>query len=79
MAARLDAMSVDNLGAFNTYRDESDESEFDVKQSSRDEMNALLGASYEKRGVDDGDKDSDNVTDELRKHRSSLMANAAEQ
>lgn len=75
-------MSVDNLGAFNTYRDESDESEFDVKQSSRDEMNMLLGASYEKHGVDDdgdGRQNNDNAIEEMRKQRSSMMADAAEQ
>lgn len=73
LAARLDMMSVDNLPAFDTYRDESDESDFDIKQSSTDNFRQLK--------VENSDQTikafMDNV-DEERKKRSEMLASAAE-
>ena len=75
LAARLDGMSIENLGGFHDDSDEDDNGEFDIKQSSREDINNLnvsqsnsFQTSFDRLKTDDKD----------RKQRSSMFADAAE-
>ena len=78
MAARLDGMSIENLGGFNSYQEGSDESEFDIKQSSRDDVNMLNVSQPNVNTSFDQMKGSSIDADDGRKQRASLFADAAE-
>ena len=80
LAARLEGMSIDNLGAFNTYRDESDDDEFDAKQSGRDDLstlNALVGSKPSAEFVDSKPRGGSEEDVETNKRRE-MLAEAAE-
>lgn len=68
-------MSIDNLGAFNTYRDESDgdDEEFDAKQSGR--FDATLNAFLDSKPS--ASEKIEKEDDDAKKKRA-LLADAAE-
>lgn len=75
LAARLDGMSIENLGGFHDNSDE-DDGEFDIKQSSREDINILANSNNFQSTFEQFKADTD--VDVERKQRSSLLANAAE-
>ena len=69
-------MSIENLGGF--HDDSEDDGEFDVKQSSREDINVLsISQSNNFQSSFDRFKTDTNVEVD-RKERSSLLADAAE-
>lgn len=68
-------MSIENLGGFNDDSDEND-GEFDIKQSSREDINVLANSNNFQSSFNQFKADTDIDVD--RKQRSSLLANAAE-
>lgn len=71
-------MSIENLGGFNSYQEGSDESEFDIKQSSREDINMLNISQPTINTSFDQMKGSSIDVDDGRKQRASLFADAVE-